>query len=161
MPRTLNPPIAYNLQPIVPGEKITYAWFQDDELLTTQQTLTVTPKVTTTYWAKATLCDGQEFIDSVTIFVIPYIPNAFTPNGDGVNDTFHITGLPSGNITKFNLQILNRWGEVIFSTNDVLEGWNGRLNGEACPAGNYVWVIFYEDESKITRTNKGVVALIR
>ena len=154
-------PIPYNLEPIVPGEKITYAWYQGSEQLTTQQTLTVTPRVTTTYWAKATLCDGQEFTDSVTVYVIPYIPNAFTPNGDGLNDTFRITGLPPENITRFNMQVFNRWGEVIFSTTDITEGWNGRLNGELCPEGNYVWVIFYEDGSKITRTNKGVVALIR
>jgi len=154
-------PIPYRLEPIVPGEKITYAWYKGTELLTTQQSLTVTPGVTTTYWAKCTLCDGQEFTDSVTVFVIPYIPNAFTPNGDGTNDVFRIIGLPPENIAKFNMQIFNRWGEVIFSTTDITQGWDGRLNGEICPAENYIWVIFYEDESKITRTNRGVVALIR
>jgi gliding motility-associated-like protein len=153
--------IPYNLEPIVPGEKITYAWYRGDELITTQQTITVTPDVTTTYWAKCTLCDGQEFTDSVTVYVIPYIPNAFTPNGDGLNDVFRIIGLPPENITKFNLQIFNRWGEVVFSTTDILEGWNGRLKGELCPEGTYIWVIFYEDASKIRQTNKGQVMLIR
>ncbi len=153
--------IPFNLEPIVPGEKITYSWYKGTELLSTQQSLTVTPDVTTTYWAKCVLCDGQEFTDSVTVYVIPYIPNAFTPNGDGTNDMFRIIGLPPENITKFNMQIFNRWGEVVFSTDNILEGWDGRFNRENCPAGNYVWVIFYEDQSKITRTNKGVVALIR
>jgi gliding motility-associated-like protein len=154
-------PVAYNLEPIVPGEKITYEWFLDDELIATTPGLTVTPAVTTTYWARATLCDGQEFTDSVTVYVIPYIPNAFTPNGDGLNDTFRILGLPNQNITLFNLQIFNRWGEIVFHSTDVQQGWDGRLKGELCPEGTYVWVIFYEDGSKIRQTNRGQIMLVR
>lgn len=154
-------PVAFNLEPVVPGEKITYAWYLDDELLSTSQTLEVAPEVTTTYVARCTLCDGQEFTDSVTVYVIPYIPNAFTPNGDGLNDVFSITGLPPESILRFNLQVFNRWGELVFSSSDIREGWDGRTKGDPCPDGNYIWVMYYEDDSGIHRTNKGQVILLR
>lgn len=153
--------INYNLQPIVPGEKITYAWYQGDKLISSFQSINVAPSVTTTYVATCTLCGGQQFTDSVTVYVIPYIPTAFTPNGDGLNDEFRITGIPAGSITRFNLGIYNRWGEVVFSTTDINQPWDGTMNGEPCPTGNYVWVIWYEDNSKIRQTNKGEVMIVR
>lgn len=57
-----------------------------------------------------------------------YIPSAFTPNGDGINDRFGVKAL---NITQFNLKIFNRWGELIFETDDVGDLWDGTYKGEA------------------------------
>lgn len=57
-----------------------------------------------------------------------YIPSAFTPNGDGINDRFGVKAL---NLTQFNLKIFNRWGELIFETNDISELWDGTYNGQA------------------------------
>ena len=65
------------------------------------------------------------------------------------------------NITEFNLQIFNRWGQMVFSSKDILEGWDGKLNGEVCPEGEYVWVIFYEDNKKTKTSNKGLITLLR
>jgi gliding motility-associated-like protein len=153
--------VPFGLKPIVPGEKISYAWYQGNNLLGTSQSIVVTPSETTTYVAQCTLCDGEVFTDTVTVFVIPYIPNAFTPNGDGLNDVFRITGLPPEAVTKFNMQIFNRWGEVVFTSNSILNGWNGTFNGQYCPEGTYVWVIYYEDSNKRTVTNKGTILLLR
>jgi gliding motility-associated-like protein len=153
--------ITYNLQPITPGEKISYRWYAGSEYLTDQQSLVVTPLETTTYTAYCTLCSGIEFKADVTVYVVPYIPNAFSPNGDRVNDTFKILGLPEENITLFNLQIFNRWGEVVFTTNDIRDGWDGKMKDEYCPEGNYSWVIFYMDNKKNKTSNKGTVMLLR
>ncbi|MGE5425013.1 MAG: gliding motility-associated C-terminal domain-containing protein, partial [Syntrophothermus sp.] len=86
--------------------------------------------------------------------------NAFSPNDDGINDIFRITGLPGGNITKFSLQIFDRWGRRLFFTNDPLEGWNGKCNGEACPGGVYAWIITYDDD-KTRITNKGTIMILK
>ncbi|MBL7138882.1 MAG: gliding motility-associated C-terminal domain-containing protein [Bacteroidales bacterium] len=153
--------IPYNLQPIVPGEKVVYRWVQGTEQISSQQSVVVTPAETTTYYAYITLCDGQEFMDSVTVFVIPYIPTAFTPNGDGLNDEFRMVGLPPENIAEFHFQIFNRWGEVVFSTRNIEEGWDGTLKGEACPEGLYVWAIYYQEQDRHKVTNKGTVIMIR
>jgi len=153
--------IPYNLQPIVPGEKILYRWYRGSEQISLQQRMVVTPTQTTTYYAWCTLCDGQEFMDSVTVVVIPYIPNAFTPNGDGLNDFFRILGTPPENITEFHFQIFNRWGEVVFSTSDIEEPWDGTVNGSPAPEGVYVWVIYYKDNSKHVVTSKGTLTLFR
>lgn len=154
-------PIPYHLQPMTPGTKISYRWYEGREFLSDQQSLVVTPLHTTTYQAWCTLCNGEEFTDEMTVFVVPLIPNAFTPNGDGLNDTFMILGLPPENITRFNLQIFNRWGQMVFSSNNILQGWDGTMKGEICPEGDYTWVIFYEDNDRTKTSNKGLVTLLR
>ncbi|MDP1621476.1 MAG: gliding motility-associated C-terminal domain-containing protein [Bacteroidales bacterium] len=153
--------IPYYMEPITPGDKISYRWYEGTEFLSDQQSLVVSPLYTTTYRAVCTLCSGEEFTDEITVYVVPYIPNAFTPNGDGLNDYFKILGLPPENITKFNLQIFNRWGQVVFATTNILDSWDGRIKDEICPEGDYIWVIFYEDDKKMTTSNKGTVTLLR
>lgn len=57
-----------------------------------------------------------------------YIPSAFTPNGDGINDKF---GVKAQNITDFNLRIYNRWGELVFESDNIADLWDGKYQGEA------------------------------
>jgi gliding motility-associated-like protein len=154
-------PVAYRLEPVTPGDRIQYTWYQGSDVISNSQSVTVTPRETTTYKAKVTLCDGEEFTDTVTVVVMPYIPNAFTPNGDGLNDEFRILGIPPENITQFNMQIYDRWGQQVFSSSDIRIGWDGSCRGELCPGGVYVWVIVYEDNKKHKVTNKGTLTLIR
>lgn len=72
-----------------------------------------------------------------------YIPNAFTPNlGDGINDTFKGVGL---NISEFNMMIFDRWGEMIFESSYLEEGWNGTYKGEQVPNDVYVYKIKLKD----------------
>jgi gliding motility-associated-like protein len=68
-----------------------------------------------------------------------YVPTAFTPNGDGLNDKFKIIPVGITNIRYFN--IYNRWGQLIFSTQDPSKGWDGTVKGIPQPAGTYVWVV--------------------
>lgn len=66
------------------------------------------------------------------------IPNVFTPNGDHVNDEFLIS---SENIESYQLQILNRWGNVILTTSDPNEGWNGTIHGDQAEEGTYFYQV--------------------
>lgn len=94
-----------------------------------------------------------------------YAPNAFSPNGDGVNDSFHVRGWAlledPENIDEFTLKIFNRWGERVFEAHDLSHGWDGTFKGEACSLDHYVWV------AKATALNgtvfflKGGVTIIR
>ena len=71
---------------------------------------------------------------------IIHIPTAFTPTVDGGDQTFKVF---SKYIETFDLTIYNRWGEVIFHTTDINEGWDGMYLGEIMPVGTYPWVIRY------------------
>jgi gliding motility-associated-like protein len=68
-----------------------------------------------------------------------YIPNAFTPNGDGINDTFGVKG---EGIKDFRLLIFNRWGEVIFESTEPRKQWDGRVSGEPVQQGTYVYELY-------------------
>lgn len=153
--------IDYNMYPMTPGSKISWKWYREGELISEQQECVVAPSVTTTYVAWVQVCSGQVFTDTVTVHVIPYIPNAFSPNGDGLNDIFRVIGLPPENITRYNMEIYNRWGERIYQSESISAGWDGTTNGSPCPAAAYIWVIYYEDDSRNVVSNKGVVTLVR
>ncbi|WP_461098749.1 T9SS type B sorting domain-containing protein [Spirosoma luteolum] len=68
-------------------------------------------------------------------------PNSFSPNEDGLNDTFRPVGC--GDMTLLSLQILNRWGEVIYETGQEPFRWNGQYRGLPCPPGEYAWRVDY------------------
>lgn len=73
------------------------------------------------------------------------IPNAFTPNGDGVNDYFFPRQLLSKDLSAFQMQIFNRWGQMIFETASLDgRGWDGRFNGVEQPQGAYLYIITAE-----------------
>jgi gliding motility-associated-like protein len=89
-----------------------------------------------------------------------YIPNAFTPNGDSKNDLFKIFGTEL--VTEFNLKIFNRYGQIVFETADKNKGWDGKLNGQASPAGGFIYLMAYkENGSPELRQVKGTFILIR
>lgn len=92
-----------------------------------------------------------------------YIPNAFTPNKDFTNDGFK--PVLYGEIYNYELLIFNRWGELIWSTNDTNEAWDGTINGRDAQIDVYVYKIIYEIESAVGNMEKntavGRVSLIR
>ena len=88
-----------------------------------------------------------------------FIPNAFTPNGDGVNDVFEIKGTP---ITDFNLYIYDRWGGKIWSTHNFENQWDGTSdNGNDVPAGSYIYQISGTDYRRFPVSYKGTVTVVR
>ncbi|HOZ87630.1 MAG TPA: PKD domain-containing protein, partial [Bacteroidia bacterium] len=92
-------------------------------------------------------------------FVI-YIPNTFTPNGDGVNDDFQAKGV---GIAQFNMQIFDRWGHILFETNDINNPWDGRVRGSANPIMQdvYVWKATVRDLFDKPHELEGHVSLLR
>ncbi|MCL6258913.1 gliding motility-associated C-terminal domain-containing protein [Aquiflexum sp. TKW24L] len=87
------------------------------------------------------------------------MPNAFSPNNDGLNDLFkpEIKG-----ISGYRMDIFNKWGEMIFSNAiQNAEGWNGQLNGQLLPAGNYVYKVTFQTPKGETIEKTGTVTLLR
>ncbi|OFY86487.1 MAG: hypothetical protein A3F72_14975 [Bacteroidetes bacterium RIFCSPLOWO2_12_FULL_35_15] len=107
-------------------------------------------------------------IDSITYFVLindvltVYVPNAFTPNGNGVNDIFNIYshGIDS---KDFELLIFDRWGNKIFKTNDLYEGWNGAINnhGDVVQEDVYVYHVNYRDLKGRKKKLIGHVSMVK
>ena len=87
-----------------------------------------------------------------------YTPNAFTPDGDGVNDVFQISG---GNIIDMECLIFNRWGQVIHSLDSPEDFWNGTYQGFPCQDGTYIWKLKYTDFNNKKYELSGHINLIR
>ncbi len=91
--------------------------------------------------------------------VLLWVPASFTPNGDGVNDLFQVSGVA---ITSFEMFIYNRWGQLVWETKDINEGWDGRFKFEPVQMGGYPYVINYKRyNSTASHQRKGVVVLIK
>ena len=88
-----------------------------------------------------------------------YLPNTFTPNGDGVNDIFKINPVGIRELRYF--RIVNQWGVRIFETTNLSEGWDGRLNGVREPIASYTWMIEAVDTNGQPVRESGTVTLIR
>jgi len=87
-----------------------------------------------------------------------YIPSAFSPNGNGVNDIF----IPKGNYIKnFEMYIFDRWGMKLFYSNNILNGWDGRLNGVMSQEDTYVYKIKVTDSKNIQHSYIGSITLVR
>lgn len=120
---------------------------------------------TGTYCVKLKVTNGA-CADSTTlcIDITPeftfYVPNAFTPGEDGKNDEFYGKGT---NIKSYEMSIYNRWGELIFFSNDINRHWNGRVNNgtESMPADVYVYVFNIVDNLKNARKYIGSVTLVQ
>ena len=87
------------------------------------------------------------------------MPTGFTPNDDGKND--YLRGLYVGIKKVHYFRIYNRWGQQIFSTNSLSEGWDGTIRGVKQQTGTYVWMLKAEDISGKIYEMKGVSTLIR
>jgi gliding motility-associated-like protein len=99
---------------------------------------------------------------AVNIYVINdkllYIPNTFSPNGDGNNDIF---GLFTEAVQQYRMMIFNRWGEKIFETVDVKAGWDGYYNGQLVDPGSYVYEVSITWIDNQTVKRKGTIFLMR
>jgi gliding motility-associated-like protein len=115
------------------------------------------------YQIKTISDDGRESLSNIIEIPIKasiFLPNVFTPNNDGLNDELSISG-NFGRVTAYQLIIYNRWGETIFSTDNLTEDWNGQINGKPLPAGNYTFQINAETNTGEAIQKKGVVLLMR
>jgi gliding motility-associated-like protein len=142
-----------------------YYWYPDINLGSASSLSTLaSPLYTTEYYLYAVSEFNCTNLDSIVVTVEPYtlilIPTAFSPNGDGVNDIFRIIKvLNIENLEEF--AVYDRWGEKVFSTDVITDGWNGTYKGHNQPLGVYVWMVrgLTYDNQEITKS--GNVTLVR
>ncbi|MFH2094237.1 MAG: gliding motility-associated C-terminal domain-containing protein, partial [Bacteroidota bacterium] len=139
------------------GDTLTYQWYPETWLDDpTSANPIATPEETTVYYVYATTPNGCVEVDSVTIYVIPkvIIPSGFTPNGDGINDTWEIDYLHF--FADVLIEVYNRWGEKLFIYTgpgagyeyDRSKQWDGTYNGKPVPVGTYYFVIDFHMENE-------------
>jgi gliding motility-associated-like protein len=136
----------------------TYLWLPTGE---TTQVIQATEQ--TTYEVVVTNADGCEASGTFTIgsgcISEYYIPTAFSPNEDGLNDVFKPTLV---NFEQYELLIFNKWGEVIFRTKDVNQGWDGTYQGTPLEPGIYSYMMrFITTEDGEFQNKNGQVFLIK
>lgn len=88
-----------------------------------------------------------------------WVPNAFTPNGDGDNDVFAPI-ISFANPDNYRLQIYSRWGNMIFESNDLEVGWDGKYRGELVPESMYAWYLSISDGAGRIYEERGTVMII-
>lgn len=116
-----------------------------------------------TYEIFATANDGgvtQSISNSITIIKEPklYYPTAFTPNGDNLNDKFTVIGQY---VVEINMKIFNRWGEQLYGSRDINQGWDGTYQGKDVPEGTYAFVADITDFAGRQFNRSGSVVLLR
>jgi gliding motility-associated-like protein len=141
----------------------TYSWSPTTGLGSPNSaTTTASPTVTTTYTVTFTDANGCTDADTVTVIVIEayglFIPGAFSPNGDGANDMLFVYG---AGVKTLDFVVYDRYGEVVFESHSVNDGWDGTLRGKALNGGIFAWYcnVEYYDGNKESR--KGDVTLMR
>lgn len=87
-----------------------------------------------------------------------YIPNTFTPNGDGENDVLYVRGIK---VTETYFAVYNRWGELVFETNDKNKGWDGKYKGKLSESGVFGWYLKVKCVNGQESFKKGNVTLVR
>ena len=128
------------------GTTGTYLWTPSTGLSATNiLNPTASPATTTTYTLRITNSQGCFATDDVTLTVIPYcikVMEAFTPNGDGINERWLIT---NGNcLLNAKAQVFNRYGSKVFESNDYRNTWDGTYEGKPLPDGTYYYVISFQ-----------------
>jgi gliding motility-associated-like protein len=162
----------YNIYRSASGEPFTYIttvpplqWFYDDNVLAGG----VDGTGSFCYYVEAVEFGGGTYApDTVSLSNVAcavqedqlYIPNAFTPNGDGINDEFNGFG-SFIDLSDLKFLIFNRWGQPIWETDDPDESWDGKVNGELVPQGIYGYIYAYSDGGGNRVEKTGTVTLIR
>jgi gliding motility-associated-like protein len=162
-----------NLKPNVDFEDesidaISWRWSFGDGKISTDQNPEYKYRDTGFFKVRLTVKNQYYCSDTIEkmLRVIPevtfYMPNAFTPNDDAINEEFKGKGFTVG-MNNFNMSIWNRWGELLFNTNNVDSGWNGLKNntGSPAPEGVYIYEVSYKNPDGNLQRIKGYVTLTR
>ena len=137
------------LSPVLSNNVTDYSWSPSVGLSNSAvSTPTASPTVTTTYTLTVTAGGGcpASAVIKVNVLEQMVIPNTFTPNGDGVNDTWSIAGLAA--YPNCTVNVFNRYGAGIFRSVGYTKNWNGAFNGYVLPSGTYYYVVDLKDGSK-------------
>ena len=141
---------------------VSYLWEFDNNTTSTLTNPTVSyPEEPGSYNVQLVAYNAAGCTDSITKILtvrdelVFFVPNSFTPNGDEFNNAFVPIFTSGFDPFEFNLTIINRWGELIFESNDATVGWDGTYDGKIVPDGMYVWKIRMknnENDKKYTYT---------
>ncbi|MEO7047696.1 MAG: PKD domain-containing protein [Ferruginibacter sp.] len=122
------------------------------------------PKENIVYAVKVSDAQGCFDLDTINVRLFKvapdlYVPTAFSPDGDGINDIFRPIALGIRSLELFS--VYNRWGQLVYSTTQIGQGWNGKFNAADQPAGTFVWYAEATDYLGKKIKKKGSVILIR
>ncbi len=146
------------------NESFTFVADDDYTTLTFGNFYTSDETTTITMVQAETIGNAYFFIDKVELIaeeaeVLLEMPNVFTPNQSGVNDTYQ--PVSAVGVNQYHLTILNQWGGIMFETNDFTQGWDGQFNGKDCSNGTYFWKVEYSDLDDNDYLQSGFLALVR
>ena len=124
------------------------------------------PRQTNTYYVEVADDAGCRKKDTVIVYVMHtpckesnlFIPNAFSPNGDGKNDVLFVRG---NYLSKIYFAVYDRWGQKVFETKDISKGWDGTFNGKKMTPAVFGYYVEGECESGNKFFRKGNVTLLR
>ncbi|MBW7866919.1 MAG: gliding motility-associated C-terminal domain-containing protein [Brumimicrobium sp.] len=166
-PTVLDPVVSFLNTSIYSND---FTWFYDSSTTNDISFTHEFPPLPETYIITLIAKTNNDCVDTIRKLItikdelILYIPNTFTPDGNVYNEVFHPIFTSGFEASDYNLLIFNRWGELVFETNDVHEGWDGRIRGlgKEAPEGTYVWKVeFMETMSDKRNIFTGHVNLIR
>ncbi|MEP7321351.1 MAG: PKD domain-containing protein, partial [Saprospiraceae bacterium] len=164
-PTSRNPTVQFSNQS---SSAIEYTWDFGDNATSSMKNPVHAYRDTGYYQVRLTAKHENGCTDTVSqilrvgLYITYFLPNAFTPNNDGVNDIYAGAGAFIG-MQDFEMNIFNRWGELIFSSKDPSDGWNGKKSniGPVEPNGVYVCVVKYKNDHGEAMEVKGFATLIR
>lgn len=146
----------------IQGAYTSYSWTPASGLVDAQslQPVTTPMQRNTTYQLQVVADNGCILTKEAVVKVVTklYMPNSFSPNGDGSNDVFRIP--PGANIDLKELAVFDRWGNRVFRTTDAAKGWDGRYKGEPVNTGIYVYTLSGSDDKGKVFV-RGTVVLVR
>lgn len=168
--KTINVGQTIDLVPTISPDVTAVTWTPTGSIFRNDfPAISVKPRETTTYQIIAKNPGKCTAVDQVTVHVIcnganVFIPNTFSPNGDGSNDIFYPRGTGLFNIKT--MRIFNRWGEMVFeksnfNANDMMSGWDGTYKGQKLNPDVFVYIIDVRCDNDNTLNYKGNVTLIR
>ena len=149
---TIAPGASTTLNPSVTGNIVSYQWSPVTGLNNaTIKDPVASPSVTTVYSLDVTDNNECEVTGSIKVTVSAatskiLVPNAFSPNGDGVNDTWIITGLSAN--PGATVDVFNRYGQLVFHSENYNKAWDGTFNGNPLPMGTYYYIIDAKNTEK-------------
>ncbi len=168
--KTINVGQTIDLVPTISSDVTDAIWTPTGSIFRSSfPSITVKPRETTEYTVEVRNPGGCKARDKVTVYVVcnganVFIPNTFSPNGDGANDVFYPRG--TGLFSIKTLRVFNRWGEVVFEStnfnpNDASKGWNGTYKNVKLIPDVYVYMMDIVCDNSTILTFKGNVALIQ